>query len=87
MIVIYIFNECVDATLVQKVTIERVASVFQNIATVVVGMVIAFASGWKLSLVVVACMPFFVISSIFEVPSFFFDTLSFSFPPFTLANI
>lgn len=61
-----------DATLVQGVTTQRVAMVFQNIATVVAGLVIAFVAGWKLSLVILACMPVFVISSGFEVCCFFF---------------
>jgi ATP-binding cassette subfamily B (MDR/TAP) protein 1 len=55
-----------DATLVQGVTTQRVSLIFQNIATIVAGLVIAFVAGWKLSLVILACMPLVVISSSFQ---------------------
>eukprot|EP00026_Physarum_polycephalum_P002974 Phypoly_transcript_02983.p1 GENE.Phypoly_transcript_02983~~Phypoly_transcript_02983.p1 ORF type:complete len:546 (+),score=91.70 Phypoly_transcript_02983:923-2560(+) len=55
-----------DATLVQGVTTQRGALVFQNMATIIAGLVIAFTAGWKLSLVILACMPFFILSSSFE---------------------
>lgn len=73
LLLLILFNILfLDATLVQGVTTQRVAMVFQNIATVVAGLVIAFVAGWKLSLVILACVPVFVISSGFEVCCFFF---------------
>jgi ATP-binding cassette subfamily B (MDR/TAP) protein 1 len=51
-----------DATLVQGLTTQRVSILVQNCATLIAGLVIAFVAGWKLSLVVLSCMPLVAIS-------------------------
>ncbi|KAK5581948.1 hypothetical protein RB653_003529 [Dictyostelium firmibasis] len=50
-------NLATEATLVQGMTSQRLGLLFQNIITIVAGLVIAFVSGWKLTLVVLACVP------------------------------
>eukprot|EP01132_Coremiostelium_polycephalum_P006617 gene6617-8188_t len=59
-------NLATDATLVQGVTSQRLGLVFQNIVTIVAGLIIAFIAGWKLSLVVVACIPIVAIAGKLE---------------------
>jgi len=50
-------NLATDSTLVQGMTSQRLGLLVQNIVTVVAGLVIAFISGWKLTLVILACVP------------------------------
>ncbi|KAM9973614.1 hypothetical protein ACTFIW_010724 [Dictyostelium discoideum] len=50
-------NLATEATLVQGMTSQRLGLLIQNIVTIVAGLVIAFISGWKLTLVVLACVP------------------------------
>ncbi|KAN0050692.1 hypothetical protein ACTA71_003837 [Dictyostelium dimigraforme] len=50
-------NLATEATLVQGMTSQRLGLLIQNIITIVAGLVIAFVSGWKLTLVVLACVP------------------------------
>ncbi|EFA83580.1 hypothetical protein PPL_02646 [Heterostelium album PN500] len=50
-------NLATDATLVQGMSSQRLGLVIQNLVTIVVGLVIAFISGWKLTLVVLATVP------------------------------
>ncbi|KAM9968902.1 hypothetical protein ACTFIW_000305 [Dictyostelium discoideum] len=52
-----------DAALVQGMTSQRLGIVLQNILTMVGGLVIAFYSGWQLTLVIIACFPLVVITS------------------------
>lgn len=54
----------------QGLTTQRVSLIFQNIATVTAGLIIAFVAGWKLSLVILGCMPFVVASSSFQVRTY-----------------
>eukprot|EP01133_Synstelium_polycarpum_P008407 gene8407-9888_t len=50
-------NLATDATLVQGMTSQRLGLLLQNLVTTVVGLVIAFVSGWKLTLVILATVP------------------------------
>ncbi|KAF2077589.1 hypothetical protein CYY_001130 [Polysphondylium violaceum] len=50
-------NLATDSTLVQGMTSQRLGLLVQNVVTCVAGLVIAFISGWKLTLVILACVP------------------------------
>ncbi|KYQ92143.1 ABC transporter B family protein [Tieghemostelium lacteum] len=51
-----------DASLVQGMTSQRLGIMIQNLMTVLGGLIIAFISGWKLTLVIIACFPLVVIT-------------------------
>eukprot|EP00727_Mastigamoeba_balamuthi_P008219 m51a1_g4018 putative multidrug resistance protein 1 (1740) ;mRNA; f:569158-581375 len=56
-----------DVSKIQEGISERVGSVFQVVATSIGGWVIAFVTGWKLSLILLSTMPLSVLSmSLFE---------------------
>uniref|UniRef100_A0A8D0GR74 ATP-binding cassette sub-family B member 5 n=1 Tax=Sphenodon punctatus TaxID=8508 RepID=A0A8D0GR74_SPHPU len=44
---------------------DKIAQLFQNMATFIVGIVIGFVKGWKLTLVILATCPFIMISGAF----------------------
>ncbi|KYQ88935.1 ABC transporter B family protein [Tieghemostelium lacteum] len=59
-----------DATLVQGMTSQRLGLVVQNIVSAVAGLVIAFVAGWKLTLVVLACVPIIAFAGKVEMDFF-----------------
>ncbi|EGG19851.1 ABC transporter B family protein [Cavenderia fasciculata] len=46
-----------EATHVQGMTSQRLGLLLQNLVTTIVGLIIAFVAGWKLTLVILACVP------------------------------
>ncbi|EGC38102.1 ABC transporter B family protein [Dictyostelium purpureum] len=63
-------NLATEATLVQGMTSQRMGLLLQNIITAVAGVVIAFVSGWKLTLVVLACVPVIAFAGKIEMDFF-----------------
>eukprot|EP01133_Synstelium_polycarpum_P018363 gene18363-21975_t len=55
-------NLATDATLVQGMTSERLGLLLQNIVTIIIGLIIAFVGGWKLTLVVLATVPIIALA-------------------------
>eukprot|EP01113_Clastostelium_recurvatum_P006565 TRINITY_DN1297_c0_g1_i1.p1 TRINITY_DN1297_c0_g1~~TRINITY_DN1297_c0_g1_i1.p1 ORF type:complete len:1417 (-),score=461.68 TRINITY_DN1297_c0_g1_i1:319-4464(-) len=51
-----------EASLVHGMYSQRLGMSFQTLVTLVAGLVIAFVNGWKLTLVVLGCVPFVVAS-------------------------
>ncbi|KAL2319184.1 hypothetical protein Fmac_033060 [Flemingia macrophylla] len=56
----------VDATLVRSALADRLSTIVQNVALTVTAFVIAFTLSWKLTAVVVACLPLLIGASITE---------------------
>ncbi|EGC33546.1 hypothetical protein DICPUDRAFT_80697 [Dictyostelium purpureum] len=50
-------NLATDTTMVQSITSQRLSLLIQNSVTVIVALIISFIAGWKLTLVVLACVP------------------------------
>ncbi|KAI4316955.1 hypothetical protein L6164_024877 [Bauhinia variegata] len=55
-----------DATLVRSALADRLSTIVQNVSLTVTAFVIAFTLSWKLTAVVVACLPLLVGASITE---------------------
>ncbi|XP_020207666.1 ABC transporter B family member 13 [Cajanus cajan] len=55
-----------DATLVRSALADRLSTIVQNVALTVTAFVIAFTLCWKLTAVVVACLPLLIGASITE---------------------
>ncbi|TKY57618.1 ABC transporter B family member 13 [Spatholobus suberectus] len=55
-----------DATLVRSALADRLSTIVQNVALTVTAFVIAFTLSWKLTAVVVACLPLLIGASITE---------------------
>eukprot|EP00741_Cyanophora_paradoxa_P003931 tig00000741_g3824.t1 len=56
-----------DASLVQGATTARIGLVFETISTLVCGLVIAFVSGWKLALIVLAVAPLLAVANAIQI--------------------
>lgn len=56
-----------DATLVRSALADRLSTIVQNVALTVTAFVIGFTLSWKLTAVVVACLPLLIGASITEV--------------------
>lgn len=56
-----------DATLVRSALADRLSTIVQNVALTVTAFAIAFTLSWKLTAVVVACLPLLIGASITEV--------------------
>eukprot|EP01132_Coremiostelium_polycephalum_P000417 gene417-527_t len=63
-------NLATDATLVQGMTSQRLGLLIQNMITTVAGIVIAFVAGWKLTLVILACVPIIAFAGKVEMDFF-----------------
>ncbi|EGG17681.1 hypothetical protein DFA_08677 [Cavenderia fasciculata] len=59
-------NLAKDATLVQGLSSDRLGLLLQNLITALVGLIIAYVSGWKLALVVTATIPAIILAGKLE---------------------
>ena len=59
-----------DASEVKGATGIRLGAVIQSVVAMVTALVIAFVYGWKLALVILACVPFIAISGAIQMRVF-----------------
>lgn len=59
-----------DASEVKGATGTRLGAVVQSVVSMVTALIIAFIYGWKLALVILACVPFIAISGAIQMQIF-----------------
>jgi len=61
---------CVHGCSAQSLAAERMGRAATNVVTCVTGLTIAFQADWRLSLVVLACLPLIALSGHYQMKAF-----------------